>query len=165
MKRLTTIELIKERMSFAAGHFTIFSATERERLHGHSFSIGATITAELPDDGLAFDYAIYKNKMYQLCDSLHEYFLLPAKSPHLNISEEGEYYHVLFDQDKLFFLKKDVKLLPVANITIEELSYWFLKQLTDNKKELDHYLIDKFTMRVYSAPGQCAMACWERGDD
>lgn len=165
MKRLTTIELIKERMSFAAGHFTIFSATERERLHGHSFSIGATITAELPSDDLAFDYAIYKNKLYQLCDSLHEYFLLPERSPHLKISEEGDYYHVIFDQDKLFFLKKDVKLMPVANMTIEALSYWFLEQLTKDQKELDHYLIETFTVRAYSSPGQCAMASWERSHD
>ena len=38
-QRTTTLELYKEEMKFSAGHFTIFSATERENLHGHNFSV------------------------------------------------------------------------------------------------------------------------------
>ena len=41
MTQLTTIELSKEYLKFSAGHFTVFSATERERLHGHNFSVSA----------------------------------------------------------------------------------------------------------------------------
>ena len=34
MEELTTIEIDKENLKFSAAHFTIFSGTERERLHG-----------------------------------------------------------------------------------------------------------------------------------
>ena len=40
----TTLELCQEEMKFSAGHFTILSATERERLHGHNFTVYVAIT-------------------------------------------------------------------------------------------------------------------------
>ena len=36
---VTTVELQKESMKFSAGHTTIFSATEREPLHGHMYQV------------------------------------------------------------------------------------------------------------------------------
>ncbi|MCE3238810.1 MAG: hypothetical protein K0R24_1791, partial [Gammaproteobacteria bacterium] len=32
-------------------------------------------------------------------------------------------------------LKRDAKILPIYNVTIEELSHWFLKNLLLDKKE------------------------------
>lgn len=161
-KRWVTLELYKERMSFSAGHFTIFSATERERLHGHRYTVGATIVCELPDTDIAFDYTMFKQRIYALCDSLHEYFLLPSESPYLTITPQGEYYQLQFADEQFSLLKKDVKLLPVANITIEGLSQWFLQQLTADTALLTRCLIHKFSVKVFTSPGQCAMTSWER---
>ncbi|EQD50251.1 hypothetical protein B1A_13514, partial [mine drainage metagenome] len=36
--RSVEVDLSKERMKFSAGHFTVFSASERENLHGHNFT-------------------------------------------------------------------------------------------------------------------------------
>ena len=47
MSRLTTIEIAKQYLHFSAAHFTIFNATERERLHGHNFRIAVAITGEV----------------------------------------------------------------------------------------------------------------------
>ena len=41
MTDLCTLYIDKESHKFSAAHYTIFSATERERLHGHNYSVSA----------------------------------------------------------------------------------------------------------------------------
>ena len=121
MKRLATIELHAEEHSFSAGHFTIFSATEREDLHGHNYHVSVSMQVELNDNGMAFDYRIYKNKLRQLCQQLDRRFLLPAQSHYLTLEETADMWIGHFNQERIPFLKRDVLILPVCNITIEEL--------------------------------------------
>ena len=42
---LVTNEIAKEALNFSAGHVTMFSATEREDLHGHNWRVACEITA------------------------------------------------------------------------------------------------------------------------
>ena len=53
MTRITTLHIDKESHKFSAAHYTIFSATERERLHGHNYSVSARIVAPMGDNGFA----------------------------------------------------------------------------------------------------------------
>lgn len=162
MSKTTVIELFKDDMKFCAGHFTVFSATEREHLHGHNFGVYAALTAQLNDNGMAFDYDIYKEKIRLLCKSIGHVFLLAGKSPYLRIEDAGEYYNVFFNHEKIPFLKSDAKILPLRNITVEELAIWFVEQLTTDPKELEQYEISAITIKIYSAPGQCGSATWEK---
>ena len=50
----TTIDILKEDIKFSAAHFTVFSATERERLHGHNFHVGLSVTAPVGSNGMCF---------------------------------------------------------------------------------------------------------------
>ena len=162
MSAYTVIELNKEYMAFDAAHFTIYSATHRERLHGHNFSVHASLTAEVNDNGMTFDYALYKQKIRALCDELSQYTLVADKSPYLRIEEEGDYLYVYFDKEKIPFLKKDVKRLPLRNITVEELSRWFIAQLSKDTQSLNQYGIQRIVVKVCSAPGQCGSHEWVR---
>lgn len=164
MKNMTTIELTKPYLEFSAGHFTVFSETKREKLHGHNFNVHAEITAEVTPNGMAFDYSIYKKKIYDLCRELNGYFLLANDSPYLKIVEEGNQYCCLFAQEKIYFPKDDVILMPLKNITVEELAIWFLNQLIAEKEEIKKYLIHQILIKVYSAPGQAASVVWERDE-
>lgn len=160
MNKTSVIELFKEDMKFPAGHFTVFSATEREPLHGHNFTVYASLTATLDDNGMVFDYDIYKEKLRNLCKSLGHVFLLAGQSPHLTIEEEGDYYHVFFNGEKIPFLKKDAKILPITNTTIEALAAWFVEELTRNPAELKQHRISALTIKVSSGPGQWGSATW-----
>lgn len=160
MSAYTVIELNKEYMGFDAAHFTIYSATHRERLHGHNFSVYASLTAQVDENGMTFDYALYKQKIRALCDELSQYTLIPDHSPHLRLEEEGDYLYVYFDREKIPFLKKDVKHLPLRNITVEELSRWFVEKLSQEKQELTRYGIQRIVVKVCSAPGQCGSCEW-----
>ena len=89
MSRLTTLYIDKEAHKFSAAHFTIFSATERERLHGHNYSVSARIVAEMGDNGFSADYNVYKQRIAALCEPLDEYMLLAGESPHQTIEVVG----------------------------------------------------------------------------
>jgi len=160
MERLTTIYIDKESHKFSAAHFTIFSATLRERLHGHNFSVSGRIVAPVDDNGLTGDYAVYKAQLRKLCDALDEYTLIPQHSPFLTVEEEGEYYRVTHNQDELLFLKSDTLVIPVRNTTVEELSRYLLETLVEDKQFLDVQDIREIEVLVSSGPGQTGSSFW-----
>ena len=153
----TTIQISKEALHFAAAHFTIFSATERENLHGHNFRVAVDIEAEVGDDGLAFDYNLVKRNLKARCDALDERTLLPERSPHLAITEEDGYTVAVFNGERLPFLARDVLTLPVSNITVEALADWFGAELLCDPA-IAALGIRGLTVKVSSGPGQWAQA-------
>ena len=160
MSQLTTIEVAKEYLKFSAAHFTVFSATERERLHGHNYSVSAKVTAEVDDNGLCFSYGEMKSRMRALCDSLDEYTLIAADSPHLTIAEEGPYQRVEFNGEVMLLLKSDTLLLPIRNATVEEFSRYLLEKLREDRDFFGRYPCRSIEITVHSGPGQSATTLW-----
>ncbi len=161
-KYITTVELQKESMKFSAGHTTIFSATEREPLHGHMYTVYLALDTWVEANGMTFDYRYYKKRIHELCRQLNQTFLMPAYSPHLTTTEDELYYYFTFNHKKIPFLKEDVTILPVINITVEELSRWLLETLIADEQELLRHRIEKVVIKVFSAPGQGASHTWHR---
>jgi 6-pyruvoyltetrahydropterin/6-carboxytetrahydropterin synthase len=159
-ERITILEIASNKLVFSSGHFTIFSATERETLHGHNYHMTARIEAAVGAEDLTFDYRDYKKKLTVLCQQLNNYFLLPAESPYLKITENEHTITARFDQDDLVFLKKDAKLLPIKNVTLEGLSQWFLTQLL-SAGHIEPSM-RALTITVFNGPFQSATASWER---
>ncbi len=162
--RLVEVDLSKERMKFSAGHFTIFSATERENLHGHNFTVGAVFTTAIPDRGLACDYAVLKKYVQAICDRLDEKVLLAGRSQHLEIAEDGRQVRIRFAGEEMVLPAHDVYRLPIANVTIEELSMLFLSELLESLPGELRPLIRSVSVRISSGPGQGATSRWERTD-
>ena len=154
-----SIELAKEDMHFSAAHFTIFSANRRENLHGHNFFVEARADGPIDANGLCFDYTLLKDRLRTLCDSLDETLLIAAQSPHLEIHKELDELIVSFADETLRFAHRDVKLLPIRNVTIEELAHWFADTLTrdDCVAALG---VETLTVRLSSGPGQWAETTW-----
>ena len=159
--RSTTIEICKEDIHFSAAHFTIFSATERENLHGHNFFVEANASGPVGPDGLCFDYNELKQRLRALCDSLDEVTLLPDESPHLDLEADDACVYARFADERLTFLNRDVRRLPIANVTVEALAAWMLSEITSDGGFRD-LPIDTLTLRVSSGPGQWASADWYR---
>ena len=76
MTQLATLHIDKQAHKFSAAHFTIFSETERERLHGHNYGVSARIVAEMGSNGFSADYNVYKRCLQKICDAHDEYMLL-----------------------------------------------------------------------------------------
>ena len=155
----TTIEISKEYLHFAAAHFTLFSATERENLHGHNFQVTLDADAPMHDDGLTFDYNILKKAVKQLCDDLDEQVLMPTRSPYLQIEEQDDYTFIIFNGERIPFLQRDLTLLPIRNITVEELAQYLLEKLLE-REDIQALAIDHMLLRCASGEGQWASAKW-----
>ncbi len=159
MERLTTLFIDKESHKFSAAHYTIFSASERERLHGHNYSVSARIVAPIGDNGFSADYNVYKSRLKTLCDELDEYMLLAGESPHQSIEEAGACYRVRFAGEEMLFLQSDTQVLPISNATVEEFSHLLLGRLMEASVDED---LREVELCVASGPGQRACATWRK---
>ncbi len=151
----TTIEIGKEYLHFGAAHFTIFSATEREDLHGHNFQVALEATAPIGSDGLTFDYNLLKTGLKVLCDELDEQVLMPSESPYLDIEKDDTYVTVTFNGERMPFLHRDITILPVRNITVEELALYLLQRLTE-QEQIAALDISSMVLRCASGADQWA---------
>src|SRR3984885_15500842 len=95
------LQIHKEALSFSAGHFTIFSASERETMHGHNYYVSASFDLLISENGLSFDYRFYKKKLQTICDKLDRHFLLPQYSPYLRLESDADYYYAYFNNIKI----------------------------------------------------------------
>ena len=126
---LVTIEIAKEAMNFSAGHFTMFTATEREDLHGHNWRVACELTAPVDGTGLCFDYNIVKRRLKALVDGLDEKVLLPGISPWLTVEQDGDWVIARYADERIPFLPRDVLVIDVRNVSVEELAGWFVGRL------------------------------------
>lgn len=157
-----TLRLAKENMKFSAGHFTIFGPGERERVHGHDFRVAVRVQSRVGANGLCFDYGLLKRRIVALCRELNEWMLLPGESPLLRIEREGALVHAVFGEERIPFLAADVQVLPLANISVEELARYFLGRLLEDRAQVDAFRIDLLDVEVASGPGQGATMSWRR---
>ena len=79
--------------------------------------------------------------------------------PHLDIRTSGEYTVAEFNGERLPFLHRDVKVLPVRNITVEELARWLIVELTADDT-IAALPVSDIELRVASGAGQWARAVW-----
>lgn len=158
MTRLTTLYIDKEAHKFSAAHYTIFSATDRERLHGHNYSVSARIVAPMGPNGFSADYNVYKTRLKKLCDALDEYMLLPENSPYQSLEVTDDEVIATFDGQNLRFPRAETLILPVVNVTVEELAHYLLEQLL-TLSEPDEGLVE-VEVGVSSGPGQTGAAIW-----
>ncbi|ARN75259.1 6-pyruvoyl trahydropterin synthase family protein [Oceanicoccus sagamiensis] len=147
------IELDNQSLHFSCAHFTVFSAKSRERLHGHNFTVRARAWSSVGNNGLAFDYNELKTALRTICQRLDEYTLIPLYSPYLDIKEQGEYFSVSHNQQTMLLLQSDTLLLPVSNITLEELNGFIIEQL-QSRSLFERLSIERFELSVSSGPGQ-----------
>ena len=84
---------------------------------------------------------------------------MPTRSPYLEIDEQDDYTYVVFNGERIPFLQRDLTLLPIRNITVEELAQYLLAKLLEREdiKALD---IDNMLLRCASGEGQWASAKW-----
>jgi len=157
MTRLATLHINKQAHKFSAAHFTIFSATERERIHGHNYGVSARIVAEMGENGFSADYNVYKRCLQKLCDAHDEYMLLPAQSPWLEVVTQGDEYLATFNGKTLRFPCDETLLLPIVNVTVEALSHYLLDCVLGEDLMGDVVELEVF---VTSGDGQSSSACW-----
>lgn len=163
--RLTTIDISKENFKFSGAHFTVFSASERERLHGHNFKVRAEVVAPVDDNGLCFNYQEIKVRLRAICDQLDEYVLLPGASPYLSIAESDKTITVTFNDEVMTFLSSDTLVLPIRNTTVEEFSHMILNMLVEKDDFFAVNDVRRMKISVSSGDGQWGSSVWTAGNE
>ena len=160
MPRLAVIQIHKEELKFSAGHFMIITHEHRETMHGHDYQVQVAFKALILHNGMAFDCRIYKKKLLELCQLIDYHFILPAHSSYLQLTETASQCIAKIGEDTFPFYKKDCIILPICNVTIEELSNWFLQQLLQNTQELAEHQIQEITVTVFNGRGESGSTHW-----
>lgn len=158
-QRSVQIDVHKESLHFSCAHFTIFSENSRENLHGHNYRVRATVTGTISDNGMCFDYNELKSILAEYCGRLDEHTLIPKQSPYLHVSEEFEHYRLKFADESMLLCKRDVVLMDIKNITVEELARWFLQELLVDSRFIS-LPIHRFALSIASGPSEHATVTW-----
>jgi 6-pyruvoyltetrahydropterin/6-carboxytetrahydropterin synthase len=124
------LRLAKEDFKFSVAHFTVFSDSVAERLHGHNYRVRVEIAGAAIDEvGLLLDLRGIKTEIRRLCADLDSKTLLPERSRLVGVSAVDDGIEVRYG-DRIYRLpNEDVLLLPIRNTSIEELAAWFWREL------------------------------------
>ncbi len=125
-----SIHLQKETFKFSAAHFLIFPDGSAERLHGHNYRVFVDIEAALDRFGLVIDFKTVKPVIRELVDELDEHWLLPGEHPVLSthLREDGV-MEVHYLERYYAAPKEDVIVLPMNNLSAENLATWLAREL------------------------------------
>jgi 6-pyruvoyltetrahydropterin/6-carboxytetrahydropterin synthase len=154
------IKIFKESAHFNAAHFTIFE-NARERLHGHDYFLSIKIESQLnPKYGVCLNYSELKFFLSRITHELDEYLLLPKLSPKLLIQKNGDNIEFYYNKIDFYSIpEKDVKLLPLVNISSECLLEWSYEKLIEIWNPLPSEII-AIELELSNGKGQSVSRLW-----
>jgi 6-pyruvoyltetrahydropterin/6-carboxytetrahydropterin synthase len=152
-----SVVVAKEYLKFSAAHFIAYPGF-REPLHGHNYQVSVRVEADLGPDGYVLDFGLVKRVAKALCEELDERVLLPRMSDCLTVEAAGEAVRVRTETgDQFEFPACDVRLLPIAHSSAEELAAYLLGRLRAAlATEAGGRGIAALEVGVAEAPGQIA---------
>jgi 6-pyruvoyltetrahydropterin/6-carboxytetrahydropterin synthase len=128
-----TLRLAKGDFKFSAAHFTLFSATEAEPLHGHNYRVQVEVGGdELDELGLLIETGILKRRIRELLAGLDDRVLLAERSPLLDLAVEDGAVDCHYADRAYRFPEREVVMLPLVNVTMELLARMLWRQLAQD---------------------------------
>ncbi len=157
-----TLRLAKQDFKFSAAHFTIFGPDAAESLHGHNYQVEVELTGNALDPlGLLVDVADIKLAIRTWCRLLDSRTLVASRCPHLEVERDGEALEVRYAGRRYRLPAAEVVLLPIANVTVEELTRLLWQDLAagvdigDSRRvDLPRSQLTELAVRVEETAGQ-----------
>jgi len=135
-----SVVVAKDYLKFAAAHFIAYPGF-REPLHGHNYQVSVRVEADLGPDGYVLDFGLVKRVAKALCEELDEDAVEVR-------TEAGHRFR---------FPAADVRLLPIAHSSAEELAAYLLARLREALRgEVGGRGLAALEVGVAEAPGQAA---------
>ncbi|HJQ85176.1 MAG TPA: 6-pyruvoyl tetrahydropterin synthase family protein [Candidatus Binatia bacterium] len=161
--RRYSVVVAKDYLKFAAAHFIAYPGF-REPLHGHNYQVSVKVEADLGPDGYVLDFGLVKRVAKELCAELDERVLVPERSDCLVVTRLADAVEVTTELgDRFRFPAADVRLLPIAHSSAEELAAYLVGRLRDAlRSEAAGRGLVAVEVGVAEAPGQvayCREAC------
>lgn len=152
------VTVAKNNLHFAASHFITYGG-KCEFLHGHNYSVSIELEGPLTEDAYVFDFVALKKIARRVNETLDHQFLLAMRNPHLTIKQEDSHWEIAYKESVYRFPEKDVKPLPVDNITAERLAEYIWEQVAQEINTLGPHQLSTMTIGVAEAEGQVAYYC------
>jgi 6-pyruvoyl-tetrahydropterin synthase len=99
-----------------------------EPLHRHAFRAKLEISGELDEFGCVIDFVLAERLMVHILQQYDQKIFVPANAPDLGFRQDGSQLTVWVNSNKLVFLEKDVKCLPVKNVSTETIAETILAE-------------------------------------
>lgn len=158
MEKDYSIKVYKQYFNFAASHFLTFKDGTREPLHGHNYKVALKGNAPKLDGDMVFDFLDIKPIVREVCDSLDHCFLLPGESQDYQYSTKQKNIEItLPDGDFFSFPAKDVKILPLTNISAERLAIYLAHEINQLVFKRYKFNFSEIEIEVEETPGQSAL--------
>jgi len=146
------LRLAKEDFKFSAAHFTVFSRSSAEDLHGHNYRVRVEIGGGALDElGLLMEVSAVKTEIRRLCASLDSKTLLPENSELVRIASEGGAVEVRYGPRVYRLPEEGVRIVPLRNTSIEELALYFWRRLAP---ALEATAVDELAVEIEETAGQ-----------
>ncbi len=155
--RRYSVVVAKDYLKFSAAHFIAYPGF-REPLHGHNYQVSVRVEADLGPDGYVLDFGVVKRIAKDLCEELDERVLVPEASDCLVVARLADAVEVTTESgDRFRFPARDVRLLPIAHSSAEELAAYLVGRLRDAlRTEAGGRGLAGLEVGVAEAPGQVA---------
>ena len=153
--------LSREYFIFSCSHIVI-GESFFEKLHGHNYTVQVNIVGQQSEDNMIVNFYDIKRIVQPVVDSLDHHLILPRYNKPLEITETDKQVIIKVPRlDKEYEIpKEDVKILPIENTTVEELSRYFTELLIKEKK-FNKKNIKSLKVSVCEDDGQGVTYIWE----
>jgi 6-pyruvoyltetrahydropterin/6-carboxytetrahydropterin synthase len=121
-------------------------------LHGHSYAIHCKVYGKKNEEGMVLDFNTLKSNLREIADTLDHKVLIPEKNRYVKVLKEE--VEICKDSKRYVFPLQDCALLPIENVTAENLSEYILQELLD-KMDLPRN-VEKIEIGVDEGLGQGA---------
>ncbi len=158
------VHIRKEALKFSSAHMTVFPDGTKEALHGHNYSTEAEVELGAVSLSEMLSFATIKSALREVCENWDEKVLLADLCPFfkkLN-APNGSLSFALCGKNYLLPID-EVELLPIENITCENLAALMLRLLLAKLRHTDGFRPAlSLAITVNESPGQGARAEWRK---
>jgi 6-pyruvoyltetrahydropterin/6-carboxytetrahydropterin synthase len=110
----------------------------------------------LTEDSYVFDFVALKKLTRNISESLDHRFLLALHNPHLKIQQVDHHWEINYKESQYVFPEKDVKPLPIDNITVERLAEYIWGRFAEELPQIGGGHLNTLSVGVEEAAGQVA---------
>ena len=139
---------------FSCAHMTVFPDGTKERLHGHNFPEAIALDVERVDLPAMIPFHSIKSAIAQLCDEWKEHVLIAGANPRLEVLRDSDEYEIRLCGQRYVFPRGDVLVLPVDNISVEQLAHHVCETLRTRLSSILTPNVKRFEVTVEENPGQ-----------
>jgi 6-pyruvoyltetrahydropterin/6-carboxytetrahydropterin synthase len=155
------IVIAREQYKVSCAHMTVFADGTKERLHGHNYAIAIALDVESIAFADMIPFSSIKDALAKLCADWKEHVLVATKNPFYVLVRDDHELEFTLCGARYVLPRTDVLLLPLDNISVEQLSLHIAGLLRDALAPSLPSHVRSLEVTVSESPGQGASTALE----